>query len=448
MNKLVLSLLWALALWITTGSLAVVSAEEYKFRLKLSKSVSIKPSSRIRVRIFPHTKNYKPHGRDTNMSQVKLISEANCRVYKGTSSYAGKSKQFLKETKSLALDANTMTHPLFIRCAKPVIVERAKNLTPFAYRGDVYARVVNRSDAKTLELINIVSLNEYLKGVVPSEVYSRWPMETLKTQAVAARTYAVFHLAFARRYIKRRLWDVDDTIAFQAYTGISLNTKRTNLAVEETKGQILTHDGDVIQAYYHADSGGQTEDAADVWDLEIPYVQGRKESFDFEVSDSAWRKTLNIRTVQSKLRRIGFLGRREKLVDLTVPVAGRTDSGRVRVVTLKLDGEKTRNIEIGMFKRASGNLPSTLFAFEKDPANPKVLHIKGLGSGHGVGMSQQGAAILASDKGWSYDQILDYYYTDTTLCRLGKGDKDLPNCYSEAMRISRKNKPEVNANAS
>ena len=436
----VLALLWAISISMIFSAVGEAGGQDHKFRLQLTKRHYLKPSSQIRVRVFPHTKRYKPHGRDDVKHKATLTSSKSCSVYEGRENFPGRTKVKLGEKLfSLDLDAKKMTKPIYLKCNAPITIVRSSKNPHFTYKGDMYARVVNRSGAKTLEIINIVSLKNYLKGVVPSEVYSAWPMETLNTQAVAARTYAVFHINFARRYMrKKRVWDVGDTIVYQAYTGISLTTKRTNMAVNATEGQILTHNGAVIQAYYHADSGGQTEAAANVWDLEIPYVQGRKESFDFEVASSSWKKTVSLRSIESRLRQRGLIKRKQKLVGLSVPGTGRTDSGRVKKVSLDLLNGESTEVSILKFKKLAGNLPSTLFAFERHHRDPRYFVIKGLGSGHGVGMSQQGAAILADQKGWKYNTILDYYYTDTTLCRLHKKGRNLPDCYSNALKVSKK----------
>lgn len=436
-----IGLLWAVFLIVSTWWAPSIHAEEHKFRLMLTKRIDLKPSSRIRVRVFPHTKRYKPHGRDAVMNRVSLTSDAPCSVYPGKVRFPGmQSKNKISENQfQINLSADSLDKPLYVRCAAPIKVVREKAETNFTYKGDMYARLVKRSGQKVIELINIVTLKDYLKGVVPSEVYSSWPMETLKTQAVAARTYSVFHINFARRYLrKKRVWDVDDTIAYQAYTGISLNTKRTNYAVDSTEGQILTHNGAVIQAYYHADSGGQTEDAADVWDLEIPYVKGRKENFDFNVAGSSWTKTVSLKSIERRLRRKGQVKGKQRLTGLSVPAAGRTESGRVKKIVLEISEGENRIVDVLSFKKLAGNLPSTLFAFTRHERDPRYFKLQGMGSGHGVGMSQQGAAILADEKGWGYGRILDYYYTDTTLCRLHKKGNALPNCYGLAKKVTKK----------
>ncbi len=429
LTVLVVSVFW------TSSVEAMIQERTRQARLELNSRMPIKSTSLIRVRIFPHFKNYRPHGIDRNKTQLSIHAEKGCRSYQGRRTRPGRLGKVVATSNSFRFSADTLKTPVWLECNSSATLIRESENPHFSYPGKLYVRGrTNSQGEKYLEVINMVSLNQYLKGVVPSEVYSGWPIETLRTQAVAARTYAVFHISNARRFRSKRFWDVDDSITFQAYTGVSLNSRRTNFAVESTLGQILTYKTDVIQAYYHADSGGQTEDAVNVWNFDIPYVQGRKEAFDFDISESAWRKEVPLKHIASKLSNFGVLGRHQKLVGVAVPIAGRSESGRVRVVTLRLKGENQfKNIPVETFKKAAGRLPSTLFALEVN-IDSGFVEIKGLGSGHGVGMSQQGAAILAGEQGWTYDQILNYYYIGTSLCKLQEKTDSLPNCYAESER--------------
>ena len=437
MSKLKLLIILSCFLGVSNLSSEAIATDVLpQTRLPLAKIKPIKSHSKIRVKIFPHPKPYPPHGRDQDPTTIKTSSTASCKLYPGTRGRVGREKKLLSQKKQYSFSAAGLQNPLWLNCSKPVTVIRGPNEPHFTYSGDLYLHSVVKNGKPVLEVINQVSLAEYLLGVVPSEVYPKWPEEALKTQAVAARTYAVFHLGQVRAKKKNRLWDVDDTIAFQAYTGLTLRSKRTDAAVEKTRGQILTHDADVIQAYYHADSGGQTEDAINVWNQDIPYVQGRKETFEAAQGSSYWEKEISKKDLSHGLRRMGYLQKSERIEQISVPVAGRTNSGRVRVISLKLGPDKYRNITVEVFKRASIRLPSTLFAFKKKHSSKDgdKIHIEGFGFGHGVGMSQQGAAWLAEEKGWNYSQILRYYYSDTDLCSLQtkNNHSNLPDCYKVA----------------
>lgn len=287
-----------------------------------------------------------------------------------------------------------------------------------------------------LEAINVLSLRGYLRGVVPSEVYHHWPMETLKTQAVAARTYAVYHIIHARRYVPNRLWDVDDTVMFQAYTGMTHRRESTDSAVFATEGQILMWRGQVIQAFYHADSGGSTEEASTVWQQAAPFTVSRSEATDLEMNSIQWERTVNLKELTSKLQEMGEWPADRQVVRVVVPMAGQTFTGRVKSLTLMDQKGSFVMIPNRTFKRAIGGLPSNLYSVDFGSEAGQLL-VKGVGNGHGVGMSQQGAAALADQKSWSYRQILEYYYVRTTICTIDSGRDGLPECARESFKYSK-----------
>ena len=142
------------------------------------------------------------------------------------------------------------------------------------YRGDLI--VVNTGSG--LEFINNVGLEDYLMGVVPSEMPRSWNYEAHKAQAIAARSYAVANLG--KRGSKG--YDLKDTPEDQAYGGASAESVRTNYAVMETKGQVMAYNNKVIPAYYHASAGGHTLDASSVWGKQLPFIKAVP-SFDSNV---------------------------------------------------------------------------------------------------------------------------------------------------------------------
>lgn len=133
------------------------------------------------------------------------------------------------------------------------------------YRGIL---IVQNKGGK-LTVINDVDIEDYIKGVVPAEMPSGWELEAHKAQAVAARSYAIANLG------KRASlgFDLKDTPEDQAYGGASAETAKTNKAVDDTKGIVLTYDMKVITAYYSASAGGQSVSASDVWGGNLPYLR-------------------------------------------------------------------------------------------------------------------------------------------------------------------------------
>lgn len=133
------------------------------------------------------------------------------------------------------------------------------------YRG--FFIVYNRNGALTV--INNVDIEDYIRGVVPSEMPSSWNCEAHKAQAVAARSYALANLGKRASHG----YDLKDTPEDQAYGGASAESSKTNQAVDETKGIVLIYNLKIIPAYYSASAGGQTCNSSDIWTKNLPYLQ-------------------------------------------------------------------------------------------------------------------------------------------------------------------------------
>lgn len=133
------------------------------------------------------------------------------------------------------------------------------------YRGQLY---VYNSDAGAI-VINNLTLEEYLLGVVPCEMPRTWNFEAHKAQAIAARSYAVANLGKRKKYG----YDLKDTPEDQAYGGASSESARTNKAVIDTNGQVLVQGRKVIKAFYCASAGGYTVNSGDVWMRDLPYLK-------------------------------------------------------------------------------------------------------------------------------------------------------------------------------
>lgn len=133
------------------------------------------------------------------------------------------------------------------------------------YRGDI---IIYNTGGR-LTIVNTLPIEEYLMGVVPSEMPSKWNIEAQKAQAIAARSYALANLG--KRSNKG--YDLKDTAADQAYGGASSETPQTTHAVLSTRGEVLLYDNKIIPAYYHSASGGRTLEASAVWAHDLPYIQ-------------------------------------------------------------------------------------------------------------------------------------------------------------------------------
>ncbi len=148
------------------------------------------------------------------------------------------------------------------------------------YRGNL----VVRSNGRTLSVINALELDEYVRGVVPSESPARWPLTELEAQAIAARSYAVRELKPSAHY------DLVPDTRDQVYGGVSAERPRSDRAVELTEGQVLTFDGQVARTYYSSSSGGRTESVQDAWpgSAPIPYLRSVSDPWDTYSPNHDW----------------------------------------------------------------------------------------------------------------------------------------------------------------
>lgn len=261
-----------------------------------------------------------------------------------------------------------------------------------------------------LTAVNIVPVDDYLLSVVPEEMPTDWPAEALKAQSVAARS---FSLASRGRHASEG-YDLCTTTHCQLYTGTAAEKTASTAAVRATRGEVLTYGGRPIEALFHTDSGGMTENSEDVWGSHVPYLRAVR---DAQIKTLPWTKTITRADLERKLaakgHNIGKL-RSIALSPLTIGRAAkdRTTSGRVKTMTVK--GTKGTATLSGTTWRSLLGLKSTLFdaKLTKD-----AVTFTGYGSGHGLGISQWGAKRLA-ETGKSYADILHHYYTGTTLQQL------------------------------
>lgn len=248
-----------------------------------------------------------------------------------------------------------------------------------------------------------MSLQDYLVGVLMGEMPSSYPLEALKAQAVAARTYTL-------RRVKGGGVLSDDPSVCQAYVSMAevsekygnqaeqvLETYRR--AVEETDGQVLCYQGELIAATYFSCSGGKTESAQAVWGGEIPYLVSVDSPGEEDAGSYSSTVTLTPAEVMERLE-ISALG---------VSSVQYTDGGGVD--TMIIDGKTFSGTEL----RSLLGLRSTKFTME---VGADVVTFSVTGFGHRVGMSQNGARVMAED-GKGYEEILKWYYTGVEITEAG-----------------------------
>jgi stage II sporulation protein D len=284
-----------------------------------------------------------------------------------------------------------------------------------SYRGRLQIIV----EGKTVELINFVELENYLKGVIAKEMplgNGDENFEALKAMSVCARTYTLMEINKGNIF-----YDIYSDTRDQVYGGFTAEEEISNKAVLETKGKVLKYDGQLAKIYYHSTCGGLSEDAENVFPQQNhPYLRSvvdGSEPYCRISSRYEWTETYSENQFIDKLYNAGVISSINYDVD-DIFVSSRFESGRVNELEIILNGQsgieeillygneirsKIRTTETNKL------LWSTLFEVEKSESE---IILKGKGFGHGVGMCQWGA-IGQSRQGRSYKQILSHYFPGT-----------------------------------
>lgn len=326
---------------------------------------------------------------------------------------------------------------------------------------------IRNGEQGNLTVVNWIPMEQYVKGVVPYEIGASRPVEAMKAQAVCNRSYA------AVEYNKHKHdsfgFDLCNTTDCQVYHGagsnVSYPTVESDRACEETAGIYALYNGNYAETFYYSSNGGATEDAQNVWTANLPYLQGKADPYEAYLADSIpnyrWSYTRTAAELTSILNRRGYMG---NVTDLYV--SKYTDAGNVYSVTFVCDNgssytfskERARTV-FGLvrssmhFTISSGSggsyyvnqgdsVPNLdgLYAVDGNGDVSAVSNgayaitasgvemltpsggtgadgtwtISGSGWGHNVGMSQWGAISMAT-QGYSYEDILNFYYPGITL---------------------------------
>lgn len=323
------------------------------------------------------------------------------------------------------------------------------------YRGAI---VLIPTSENAFTVINFVNINDYIASVVGKEMSPSWHIEALKAQAVCARSYT---LSTFNKHSSLG-FNLCATQDCQVYKGIAGESEKTVQAAHDTKDQILTYNGNVASTLYSSSNGGSTAYSKNVWGNDVPYLTAKEDIHEnpAETSNSPWKVTFTNEDIKKKLS--------EKEIDIgdvyDMKVTGADEFGRTYKVTIygskgsyELINDKTRTFlglrsqkysittsqtnaaklyAIGSLDRALLNSYSCISSHgtTKAPSQIGVQTVSGVksyttknasvadgsyllegsGWGHGLGMSQWGAKAMA-DKGFLYTDILDFYYTGTTL---------------------------------
>ncbi|WP_129706808.1 SpoIID/LytB domain-containing protein [Priestia megaterium] len=327
---------------------------------------------------------------------------------------------------------------------KPSTYEAFLSINNRNYLGNV--QFTNEGN-KYVRPINTIPMEDYLKGVVPKEVYTSWHADALKSQAVAARTYA---LSYASNTI-------DDTRRYQVYGGYEWYNS-TNSAVDETFGKVLKYNGALINAVFSSSNGGIIESDYNAWQqASHPYFQVKTDPYDPQTKwsltiqkqqidlstkdlknpDAWWSQTKEAdEKIAGKIKaqmqtETQFKGKDIKIVGISkvnlyqVTSGQRMSKGDISVTYVtKGEVDQDNKLAVKTWDRIGDKADNIRFMLDgmrfkslmviKQYQDPQTITVEGKGNGHGVGLSQFGANAMAV-QGKSYTDILNFYYPEVSL---------------------------------
>ncbi|EMJ97956.1 SpoIID/LytB domain-containing protein [Leptospira sp. WS58.C1] len=298
---------------------------------------------------------------------------------------------------AVSLDAKKLKAPIRFVADNPGLEYKGRK-----FRGEI---LLQPDKSGNILVINRVPLEEYLYSVVPSEVPAGWPTEALKAQAICSRTYAVREILNK----KDTAYDVESTVNSQAYAGMTKENPRTTQAVRDTEGVLAVYEDDPIHMFFHSNSGGRTETPDQVWGgKRLPYLESVASRFDEAGDNFVWKEIVNQDKMDQTLSSLG-VGSIQ-----SIQVLSRTPSGRVDLLevigkqgTSKMKGKEFRNL-------LGTSVKSLRFGIKRESEG---FLIKGMGAGHGVGLSQWGSFGMAKQN-FTYAEIIRHYYQGIEFARI------------------------------
>lgn len=280
---------------------------------------------------------------------------------------------------------------------------------------DVFIRVYMHEQGKVVEM----NLEEYITGVVAAEMPAEFEVEALKSQAVAARTFAVKNMLIfggsglvsqpgadvSTDYRQSQAWLSNEKLKERWGGNYQAHWAKIRRAVEETRGQVITYNGELIHAVFHSTSGERTASAKEVWGFDYPYLVSVSCNWDQKTPRYQERKGFAFADIEQLLGTDAQVVAAVQNGSSVVQIIEKTDSGRVGQIRI---GSKTLQ---GLAVREKLDLRSTNFTVEIQDG--KMIFTT-FGYGHGVGLCQYGANGMAK-AGRDYRQIITSYYTGVAI---------------------------------
>jgi len=284
----------------------------------------------------------------------------------------------------------------------------AKAVTSYnghTYYGDFIFR---RITGDNLTVSNAISMEDYVKGVVPYEMSPSWPIEALKAQAVCARTYAASNMNKHRSYG----FDTCNSTDCQAYLGTERANATTDQAVDATAGQFVTYEGKLCSTLYFSSDGGATEDNENINVQPYPYLKGVVDPYEQDIVEDYYGKSWSHEFSAAQLR-TKLINRGYSIGDIVAVEPTYTRMGNM--YSIKFTDSTGKSVTITRYQCVTVmGVQSVRYTIERSEQTGLYV-IKGAGWGHNVGMSQWGAYSMAKYHNKGYVEIIKFYYTGVSV---------------------------------
>ncbi len=263
-----------------------------------------------------------------------------------------------------------------------------------------------RYSGEGLTVISVVNVEDYVKGVIPYEMSSSWPIETLKAGAIAARNYVQYNYGKYAAYG----FDIVNDAKDQVYRGLNAASATTDRACDETRNQYMTYNGTLCCAYYFSSDGGATESTENVWVAALGYCRGKIDPFEAALSSGVMRWSKDFTAVA--------MGEKLGLGKVTNVECTYSPSGNMIGVGITDESGKTLSFTksgcITLLSKLGFSYTSMHYTITHNEEED-TYRVSGAGWGHNIGMSQWGAYSMAKNYGYNYREILGFYYTGVAI---------------------------------
>jgi len=270
---------------------------------------------------------------------------------------------------------------------------------------------IKKTGAK-ITFINIIDLENYLPGVISSEMDESWPEKSLAAQAISARTFAFFRIKQSKLKEAEIDYDLTDDIFSQVYRGEERTGPKTRKAIEDTKGIIMAYNGKIFNSLFHDTCGGYTESGELVFKLTpLPPLAGRKCGFCGHSKYTNWQARYTVKEIV-----VGLKLSKDAYIEEIKPLKT-APGGHILELGLKIRGKSQEMVwEAQKFRIALGpnKLRSSMFKVTNNGDN---FEFTGQGWGHAVGMCQEGTREMSKQE-YCPREILEYFYPESRVVRI------------------------------